>query len=347
VSLVALLVTSALQFAFSAQWGKAPGSRVGRLQHHPLRSGWAFTDIVLALDGSRVVGVLTGLNQGKHIMCGLPSRPQICVDPTCDRNGFRELLSGLLVEARFAATVNIFTWGWMNLPLFKAHGFRTKTFPGNVVLDLKRGADTLFGQFRKDRRRNIRFAEKNGVEVSEATTPQDIADALEIYKAWHHTDRKMITHNRTPEQFQRAARLTSNRRVFVAKFSGKPIAMNIFRFYPGGLFESAANSSLDEFLYLKPNDLLQWRGIQWACKHGLALHSLGGSSDFLLRFGGSLVPTVRYRLDKTLFRKYDLHDRILESTHRTVQRLEPVLRRLRSVTKTAVSAKDREELAGD
>jgi hypothetical protein len=90
------------------------------------------------------------------------------------------------------------------------------------------------------------------------------------------------------------------------------------------LFESAANSSLDQFIHVKPNDLLQWRGIQWACAQGLRRHSLGGAHEFLLRFGGTVVPILRYRMDRTLFLRHDLTDR-LGATGRFLLRHSPPL----------------------
>jgi hypothetical protein len=90
------------------------------------------------------------------------------------------------------------------------------------------------------------------------------------------------------------------------------------------LFESAANCSLDEYLHLKPNDLLQWKGIEWACANGLRRHSLGGAHSFLLRFGGEVVPVVRYRKDRTLLRKHDLRE-MMEDTAR--KRISPVMRK--------------------
>lgn len=98
------------------------------------------------------------------------------------------------------------------------------------------------------------------------------------------------------------------------------IAFNIFRFFPGGLFESAANCSLEEFMYLKPNDLLQWKGIQWACLRGMRRHSLGGAHEFLLRFGGTVVPIVHYRLDRTLLRRHDVRDKIGGTAHSLLQK---------------------------
>jgi lipid II:glycine glycyltransferase (peptidoglycan interpeptide bridge formation enzyme) len=196
--------------------------------------------------------------------------------------------------------------------------------PGSVVLDLTLGADALFKQFAKDRRRNIRFAEKNGVEISEITTAEDVADAYAVYSAWRETERKTVRSTRLSfEVFEKVVRLTGNRHCLLARVSGKAIAVNIFRFFPGGLFESSGNSSLDEFIHLKPNDLLQWRGIEWACRQGLRRHSLGGSHQFLLRFGGTVVPTLRYRLDRTWLRRHDLRDTVHGVGRRIVENVPP------------------------
>jgi hypothetical protein len=271
---------------------------------------------ILAFENSgnneKVIGVLTGLHAGKNVMCGLPARPQISVDPAADSAAALEILvQGLLKESESAELVSVYTWSYLKLPNFEARGFRCEELQGNVVLDLTLGPDALFKQFAKDRRRNIRFAEKNGVEISEVTTEKDIADSYEVYSAWRETERKTVhTRRVTYETFAKAARLTGNRLRLVARLAGKPIAINSFRFLPGGLFESSANSSLDEFIHLKPNDLLQWRGIEWACAHGLRRHSLGGSHSFLLRFGGTVIPILRYRLDRTFLHRHDLRDKV-------------------------------------
>jgi hypothetical protein len=272
-------------------------------------------------DNEKVTGVLTGLHADKHVMCGLPSRPQISVDPMGDAAAILDTLAqGLLAEASSAELISVYTWSYLKLPPFSACGFQCRELQGNVVLDLTLGPDALFKQFAKDRRRNIRFAEKNGVEISEVTTAQDIADSYAVYSAWRETQRKIIHKRKASfEVFEKAASLRGNRLRLLARVAGKPNAINSIRFFPGGLFESAGNSSLDEFIHLKPNDLLQWRGIEWACRHGLRRHSLGGSHQFLLRFGGTVIPILRYRLDRTWLHRHDLRDTVKGIGRRVVR----------------------------
>ena len=282
---------------------------------------------ILALDGDRANAVLTGIHEREHVICGLEARPQIAVDPNTDTVAALDaLLQGLTEEAGQAKLLTVFTWSSLGLPLFAARGFSCRQLSGNVVLDLTRGADALFQQFSKDRRRNIRFAEKHGITVRLAEDKQDIVHAYDLYLRWRGTQRKKVKGEcRTFENFESAHRLVKNRRLFLAELAGQLIAINIFRFYPGGLFESAGNCSLDEFLHLKPNDLLQWKGIEWACSHGLRRHSLGGSHLFLTRFGGTVVPVLRYRLDRTLIRKHDLQEMIADRARKTFRKMPPLV----------------------
>jgi hypothetical protein len=280
---------------------------------------------VLALEKNEIHGVLTGFHLGKEVLCGLPSRPQISVDGVHTADTLETLANGLLAEAEHAELVHVYTWSALELPVFSAQGFRRRKLLGTVVLDLTRGSEALFRDFSKDRRRNIRFAEKNGVEVREAASEQDIVDAHAVYSAWRGTERKQVHGDWSFESFKKTVSLTNNRRLFLATVSGKVVAINIFRFFPGGLFESAANSSLDEFTHLKPNDLLQWRGIQWACAQGLRRHSLGGAHEFLMRFGGTVVPILHYRLDRTLFRRHDLKDSLSNKARSLLRSAPPAV----------------------
>jgi hypothetical protein len=299
---------------------------------------------VLAVENGRIAGTLTGMHSGKHAMCGVSSRPQINVEKDGNIEQILDALArGLLEESRSAELVSVYTWPWLKLPAFSELGFRSHELPGgNVVLDLTMGAEALFKQFTKDRRRNIRFAEKNGVEVSEVSTDQDISDAYAVQSAWRETQRKTVIGAKLSfESFRQVVALRGNRRIFIARVAGKAIATNGFRFYLGSLFESSSNSSLEEFMHLKPNDLLQWRGIEWACQNGLRRHSLGASHQFLMRFGGTVIPILHYRLDRTWLRRHDLSDKVKTASLRVVRELPPSvetnLRKLTAKQKTSRS----------
>jgi hypothetical protein len=267
---------------------------------------------VLALDQGRMVGVATGIRVDHEIQCGLPPRPQICIDTTTDRESVElALAQGLLAEANSNSSGLVTVYSWTLLDSFLRHGFRFREIQGVVMLDLAKGPDALFRDFTADKRRNIRFSIKHGVEVDQATTREDLLEFYNVYLAWRGNQRKEIKGGEIPlATFERAFTLTANRLLLLARHSGKVIAANTFRFYPGGLFESAANHSCPEFIHLKPNELLQWRGIEWACCHNLKRHSLGGMHPFLKGFGRTLAPIYRYRRDRTWLKRQDFWETV-------------------------------------
>jgi hypothetical protein len=287
---------------------------------------------VLATKESRVVGVLTGAHERDQVTSGLNSRPQFCVDRTADAAGSAEILvRGLLAEAGAAKVLTIYSW--CPVPAFARYGFRERVLEGAVVLDLRQGSEALFKQLDKKRRNCIRYATRQPVEIFEAQTEQDIADFHAVYSRWFGTARKKIDGQKLSlEYFQQRFRLKENVRAFLARSEGRVIAGVTLRFFPGGLVEYSNNSSLDEFLHLKPNDLLLWSAIEWACREGFPRISLGGAHRFLREFGGILTPVYRYRLDRTRLRRHDLRENLTDWGRAALRQmprpLEIVVRRI-------------------
>ncbi|MGO9649144.1 MAG: GNAT family N-acetyltransferase [Terriglobales bacterium] len=276
---------------------------------------------VLATKDSRVTGVLTGAHDGDQAICGLISRPQLCVDKTADTAGTGESLArGLLAEASTAKLLTVYSW--FPLEGFTRYGFRERVLEGVVVLDLTRGPEALFKQLDKKRRNCIRSAMRQPVEIVEAATEQDITAFYAVYSCWFGTTRKKIGGRKlSAEFFQQRFRLRENVRAFLARSGGQVIAGVTLRFFPGGLVEYSNNSSLDAFLHLKPNDLLLWNAIEWACREGFPRFSLGGAHRFLREFGGRLTPIYRYRLDRTRLRRHDLREGLTDWGRATLRQM--------------------------
>jgi hypothetical protein len=262
---------------------------------------------VLALEGGSIVGVLTALHSGNHVISGLQSRPQICVDRTVDVNAaLRSLGQGLLAEEGSANLITIYSWSSLPLDAFESYDFHRKELEGDVVLDLKEDQEVLFKQLHASRRKNIRHGIRTGIEVFQAKTLEDAKNFYQIHTRWHQTKRKKIdTPQISWEVFSQRFCQSGNFAFMLAHYSGQVIAGITLRFFPRGLVEFSNHSSLDEFLYLKPNDLLQWKCVEWACREGFHRCSFGGAHTFHRRFGGTVIPIFRYRLDRTLLHRYD------------------------------------------
>ncbi|MGH9326253.1 MAG: GNAT family N-acetyltransferase [Terriglobia bacterium] len=286
---------------------------------------------VLALEDGQVAGVLTGIHLPGEVVAGRISCSQVSVAKACDAVAVTEILAqGLRREGRAEPLVTAYTWDHA-VPGdgFLAEGFRGRLCSGAVILDLSKGPEALFSELHKKRRNNIRYAIRNGVEVSEAKTEEDIRMFYKIYNTWRETPRKEIHGEELPYSlfegwFRSNAR---NRKFFLARVSGRIIAGSTLRVCPGGLVEYANNSSLDEFLHLKPNDLISWKAIEWASGAGFRRYSLGAAERFHREFGGSVVPVVRYRIDQSFLRRHDLSEKLLDRGRGALKKLPPVVER--------------------
>lgn len=264
--------------------------------------------VVLAWQDDRVVAALSGMHEEQQLVCGQISRPQICFDKAVDRETASDTLAdGLLHEA---GPDNLITfYSWVPLDTLSKHGYRCQQEEGVVMLDLTQGPDELFKHFAEARRTNIRKSIKRGVEVGFCETSDEFRAYYDIYADW--CGRKEITP--TAFEIMEEAFRSPNRKLFLARYEGKIIAGTVIRLYPGAMIEYAANNSLVEYLKLKPNDLLQWRVVEWACAEGYKSYSLGGAHLFLLKMGGDIAPVYRYRLDRTWLHRHELKEALGKS----------------------------------
>jgi hypothetical protein len=265
---------------------------------------------ILSLAGDDVTAALTGINDCNHIQSGLSVRPQIAISQRTDRaRSVASLVAGLLAEAASAKLVDLFVWS--DMEALVAPRFHRRQYEGVVMLDLTHGPDALFRKFSENKRRNIKTAIRRGVSVESATSVEDVSAYYEICVDWSRRKALPVPHK---DEFQQTFALTKNRRLFLARHEGKIIAGVVVRFFPCGVMEYAANSSLESALQLRPNDLLHWHVIKWGCAEGMSKYSLGGTHLFLRKFGGLVVPTIRCRLDMSLFHRYAVGDWLADKT---------------------------------
>jgi len=262
---------------------------------------------ILSQIGEDVAAVLTGIHDGDRVQSGLSVRPQIVFSRRADRSrATSNLIAGLLQEARSAKLVDLFVWSDMSRLVDTR--FHQRHCEGVVMLDLSLGPDAVLRKFSANKRTNIKKAIKYGVSVDVAKGRDDVSAYYPVYVDWARRKALPITGE---EEFQETFALTANRQLLLARHAGQIIAGVSLRFFPGRVMEFAANSSLHSALHLRPNDLLHWRAIEWAYGEGISTYSLGGAHLFLRKFGGEVVPTVRLRLDLSLFRRYAIGDGII------------------------------------
>lgn len=277
---------------------------------------------LLAIEDEKITAVLTGVDNGTSIVSGLPVRPQVIFRKGCDHlTAVNSLKQGLFEKGGNALElIDFHTWEPVND--IEELGFRIRLCTGDdsiIMLDLSKRADEIFKGFSQTRRNEIRKElKKDLVEIRELETDGQIKELYEIHKDWNA--RK--GNDPDPfEDFEKAMKQRENRKVFVAVHEGKIVAGSYYRFCQGGVVEYAANNSLPEFRHLRPNDLLGWHAIQWACAGGFTHFSMGGSHLFLRRFGGEEFSAFHYRLDRTFFKRHEVKESLKRFAVKTYKSL--------------------------
>lgn len=266
---------------------------------------------ILAFDGDRVTGILTGLHVGSTIECGHSGRPQICLRNGIDVAPTMNCLLGALPvhSGRSVSLIEAFSWTNVDRPL--RGGFRVRKLVGEhgvILLDLSKGERTLFSELSETRRNKVRRALRFGVEVSALDIATQFDTYYDLYRHWC-AFKNIPAHS---YDIQRAAfELKQNRLALAATHKGLLIGVSIFRFCPGGVVEYAANVSRREETKVRQNDLLLWKGIEWAAQNGFRLFSMAAAHFFLQTYGGAPVSTYRYRSDRTFLKRHDTKEALL------------------------------------
>jgi hypothetical protein len=253
---------------------------------------------VLAVDDAgEITAVSTGVLDKSSAISGMFSRPQTVFRRGTNKAAAMKALSEGLVELAGEHSLSeLYSWEQADGfgPLGMAES-RSNDSTSVVMLDLSVGPDVIFSAFSRTRRNEIRKWQKLGVvEIKPLETNEELTDLYRIQCDWKarkgHPDDSL-------ERMRTAVAQTGNRRVIIAKVEGKTVAGSFYRFCPGGVVEYSANFSIPDFQKFRPNDLIGWEAILWACRDGFSHFSMGGSHLFLRRFGGETLMTFGYRRD--------------------------------------------------
>ena len=288
---------------------------------------------VLATIDGRIDAVVTGVKAGRKIVSGMEVRPQSAFRIGIDRGkAARALIIGLREFAGSSADLITFH-SWETIDGIGDDGYQhevAKDAAQVVMLDLSKGSEALFKEFSERRRTDLRKTMKQGLlEVKQLETEAELAELYEIHKVWN------AQKGFSPDEFEtfRGILGSKHRAVFIALNDGKIVAGTFLRFFEGGIVEYAANNSLGEYQRLRSNELLGWRAIEWACSAGFKKFSLGASHTFLARFGGELVASHRYQLDRTLFKRHQTRERAQRMAMKAYQSLpESMRKRIKAAT---------------
>jgi len=142
------------------------------------------------------------------------------------------------------------------------------------TVSLKRSVDDLWDNIGSNKRKNIRKATKSGVQVKEAKGHEDF---LYFYKMLETTGRRAGFNPPTFSELDAIWEAYVPRglgRIFFAEFKGENIA-GVFTVTHGDTVYAKAAASLESAWSVRPNDLLHWEAMKWACEQEFSNYHMG------------------------------------------------------------------------
>ena len=169
--------------------------------------------------------------------------------------------------------------------------WQTKTDYCTLILDLQTGAESVWKSWQSKIRNNVRKAMKLGIKVERGSHLLD-----DFYSLLALNMRRLGTPVHNKKFYQNIIQeFPEGATLFVAKISDQPVATAITVGFKKHI-QAYISASLSDFVHLKPNELLYWEIIQYACDRGYQYLDFGrstwesGTFEFKKHLGASPMP---------------------------------------------------------
>ena len=186
------------------------------------------------------------------------------------------------------------------------------------MLDVTKSEDDLLREMRKTTRYLVKKMEKESVEITQSTDPEDIEKFWPVYQATVQRQHFVAFGKQSLKKEFELFSANNEAVFFFGTYKGELIAAAIMIFYNGQGFYHHSGS-LQKFAEINPSYLLQWRAIQEAKRRGCTLynfwgispdgrprHPWAGLSLFKKGFGG-FAEEYLHAQDKPLTAKYAIN----------------------------------------
>jgi len=187
-------------------------------------------------------------------------------------------------------------------PVFREYGYEYEYWQ-NFLVDLTKSKEELWSKLKRDKKRAVTKAKRNGVEIEEITDKTLIPIFYDLVKETY-TNRGLPLEDIS--LFEAVFEILGSKNMakfLVAKYKGEYIATRLVLTYKGVIYDWHVGASR-KFLSLKPNDLLVWHILEWGSENDFHTFDFGGGGEFheadagwvefKRRFGGKTVNYGRY-----------------------------------------------------
>lgn len=217
-----------------------------------------------------------GFGMTLQVICG----PVVSIADKVDLNLAQHLVEGLEKICHDKRIVRLEIWPLESLQLrdmLLKNGYAPVGKINDYVINLDPDSQKLWNSIHHNKRRNIKMAEREGVEIIQSQSHDDI----ESFCLLHEAAAKRGGFAPVPRAwFEEASKIYKREswRIFLAKWNGKSIA-GVFSVSDRKTFYALRAGSLTEGLKVRPNDLMHWKAMEWACANGYSKYNMGMVDD--------------------------------------------------------------------
>lgn len=177
----------------------------------------------------------------------------------------------------------------------------------NIIRTLDLNPQEMLMDFEHKVRKNIKKANKNGLEIQIDTTGKSIESFLEIYYKTMNRNNAKKEYYFDKKFFSILNSMNENIAYFNVLYKGKIISTELVLYTPNNCY-SYLGGTLSEYFNLRPNDFLKYEIIKWAYNKNIKNFILGGGysekDDGIYKYKKSFAPKngqVDFYIGKKIF----------------------------------------------
>jgi len=205
-------------------------------------------------------------------------------------------------------------WDWSSLtPVFLSKGFEFEEHL-NILIDLTKSEEQLWGEVHSKRRNEIRRAAREGVQFLIETSEASLEKCYRLLKSLYSRIKLPIPNY---QFFNKLFHMPGGPQLmmYTAQYEGEIIGCMLALVYKDRIYDFYAGSK-KEFYNKYPNDLIPWEVFKWGRENQIKIFDFGGAGkpgipygvrDYKKKFGGEFVNYGRLlRVNKPLLMKMGL-----------------------------------------
>jgi len=167
---------------------------------------------------------------------------------------------------------------WQLHGVFDKLGYTASYKLNEYVVNLEKGVDELWKSFVRNKRKNIKRAVKERVEIVQSRSHEDL---LTFYSMLEAAEKRGGFSSYPLSWFEGVWKVYGPEelsKVFLARWKGKSVS-GVFAVIHGKTVYALAAGSLSEGWKVRPNDIMHWKIMEWACQNGYSKYQMGLVSE--------------------------------------------------------------------